>query len=188
MLMGKKASTAVSALALSATLAACGGSSSSGTGASSYMKQVCQGVVKFETSIRARSAALTPKSYPTLASRREALQGFLNGAVSDADQALSTIKGAGTPDVKNGKHVSSALTTAFTQVRGTLSQAASQAQSLPTNNPQAFKTAADSLGTSVRSSMTSIGSSLSGLNSPELETAAKSQASCAQLRSAAGGA
>ena len=70
---------------------------------------------------------------------------------------------------------------AFTQLKSALSQAATQAGSLPVTSPTAFKTAAQALGASVQSSMGTIGSSLGGLKSADLEKAAKKEPSCQNL-------
>ena len=76
------------------------------------------------------------------------------------------------------KQIQTAIVGAFTKLKGALSQAATQAGSLPTTNSTAFKTAAQSLGTTVQASMSSIGSSLSNLKSAELENAAKKEPAC----------
>ena len=70
---------------------------------------------------------------------------------------------------------------AFTQLKSALAQAATQAGSLPVTSPTAFKTGAQALGTSVQSSMSTIGSSLGGLKSADLEKAAKKEPSCQNL-------
>ncbi len=168
-------------LAMTAVLAGCGGSSSSKVSPAAYVKSICSTVGPFERSVQARSSALNLSSITDATHGKQALQSFLNDVVADTDKAVSQLKAAGTPDVNNGQKISTALVGAFTQLRGALHQAATNAGSLPTSSPQAFKTAAQSLGNTVKGSMTSIGSSLQGLQSPDLEKAAAKEPSCKTL-------
>jgi hypothetical protein len=170
-------------LVTSGLLAGCGGSSSSSVSPAAYVKSICSTVGPFEKDVQARSSALNLSSITNATQGKQALQGFLNAVVTDTDTAVSKLKAAGTPSVSNGKKISTALVAAFTQLRGALHQAATNAGSLPTSSPQAFKTAAQSLGNTVKGSMTSIGSGLQGLQSPDLEKAAAKEPSCKTLAS-----
>ena len=181
MLLGKKASATISLLAVSATLTACGGSSSSGTSPQAYVKAICNAVGPFERDVQARSAALNLSSIKSAEQGKTALQGFLTAVASDTDQAVTKLKSAGTPTVTNGKQIQTAIVSAFSQLRSTLEQAASSAGGLPTSSPAAFKLAAQALGKSVQTSMSSIGGSLGGLKNAELENAAKKEPACQSL-------
>ena len=57
--------------------------------------------------------------------------------------------------------------------------AVTKSDSLPTDSPSSFKTAAQALGASVRGSLNNIDSS--GLSNPDLEKAAANQAACKSL-------
>jgi hypothetical protein len=169
-------------LAASLTLGACGGgSSSSSVTPAAYVKSICQAVGPFEKDVQSRSSALNLSAIKNPAQGKTALQGFLSAVASDTDNAVSKLKSAGTPNIKNGKQISTAIVTAFTQLRGALSQAVSSANSLPTGSAAAFKTAAVALGNTVRTSMSNIGSGLTGLSSPALESAAKKEPACQTL-------
>ena len=171
-------------LAVSLTLGACGGGSSSGSSSvtpAAYVKAICQSVGPFEKDVQSRSSALNLGAIKNPAQGKTALQGFLSAVASDTDNAVSKLKAAGSPDVKNGKQISSAIVTAFSQLRGALSQAVSSANSLPTGSAAAFKPAAVTLGNPVRTSMSNIGSGLTGLSSPALESAAKKEPACQSL-------
>jgi hypothetical protein len=173
------------ALATMAILAGCGGSSGgSGVSAATYVKSICGAVGPFEKDVAARSSALSNLSSLSNASQgKKALQGFLTALVSDTDQAVSKLKAAGTPNVKNGKQIAASLVKAFGQLKAAMQKAQSSAGSLPTSSADAFKSAAQGLGTSVQTSMSSIGSSLSTLKSPELEKAAAKDPTCKSLSS-----
>ncbi len=167
-------------LAASVALGACGGGSSTVSPAA-YTKSICQAVGPFEKSVQSRSSALNLSSIKTPAEGKQALQAFLKAVASDTDQAVSKLKSAGVPSVSNGEKISTAIVGAFTQLHGALGQAVSSASALPTASAQAFKTAAVALGTNVRNSMSSIGTSLNGLKSPALESAAKKEPACQHL-------
>ncbi len=181
MLLGKKASATISLLAVSATLTACGGSSSSGTSPEAYVKSICNAVGPFEKDVQARSSALNLSSIKSATEGKTALQGFLNAVAADTDQAVTKLKAAGVPNVNNGKQIQTAIVTAFSQLKTALQQAATSAGSLPTGSPEAFKIAAQALGKSVQTSMSSIGGSLAGLKSSALEAAAKKEPACQNL-------
>jgi len=182
MLIRRRTTIIGGVLAVSLTLGACG-SSSSGVSAGTYVKSVCQAVGPFEKDVQSRSSALDLSTIKSPQEGKTALQGFLNAVAADTDKAVSQLKAAGSPDVKNGEKVSAAIVSAFTQLRGALGHAVTAAGNLPTSSATAFKTAAVSLGNTVRTSMSNIGSGLNGLSSPELESAAKKEKACQSLGS-----
>jgi hypothetical protein len=170
------------ALAPVALLAGCGGSSgSSGVSPKSYVTSVCSAVGPFEKDLLARSNALNVASLKSPAEGKQALQGFMSAVVTDTDRAISQLKAAGTPNVKNGGAISAAIVSAFNQLKGALVQVQAQTNALPTSSAAAFKAAANSLGASVRTSLSSIGAGLNGLKSPALEKAAKNTPACQKL-------
>ncbi len=179
--LGKKTSTLCGVLATSFALSACGGSSSSTVTPAAYVKSICQSIGPFEKDVSARSNALNFGSITSPAQGKTALQGFLAAIASDTDQAVSKLKSAGTPNVNNGKKISTAIVSAFTQLRGALGQASASANQLPTSSPTAFRSAAVTLGNTVRGSMNGIGAGLAGLKSPQLEAAAKKEQTCQHL-------
>jgi hypothetical protein len=172
---------AACAIAIAAGLAACGGSSSSGTTPAAYVKSICQAIGPFQKTVQQRSTALNLSNIKSPADGKKALQDFLNQVAADADKAVTQLKAAGTPSVDNGKKVSAAIVGAFTQLKAALQKAATQAGNLPTTSATAFQSAARSLGSTVQSSMSGIGGSLSNLKSPELEAAAKKEPACTSL-------
>ncbi len=171
------------ALVISGVLAGCGGSGSSGVSAATYVKSICSAVGPFEKDVATRSSSLNLSALSNASQGKKALQDFLTAIVADADKARSKLQAAGTPKVANGKKIASTLVDSFTRLKGALQQAQSQAGSLPTSSPAAFKSAAQALGTRVQSSMTAISGSLSGLKSPELERAAAKDPTCKSLAS-----
>jgi hypothetical protein len=181
---GRKTVGLVCVLVISITLTACGGSGSSGVSPATYVKSICQAIGPFEQSVQSRSTALKNLTgVKSPAQGKQLLQNFLNAVASDTDTALTKLKAAGSPSVSNGKQVSQAVVGAFTQLKSALQKAAASAGSLPTTSPEAFRAAAVQLGSSVQTSMTGIGSSLSNLKSSDLESAAKKEPACQSLAS-----
>jgi hypothetical protein len=162
--------------------AGCGSSDSSDSSkisASNYVKSVCSAISPLERDVVTRSSALNNTTAANATEAKKTLQGFLTAVEQDASQALSKIKSAGTPDISNGKAVAETIVKAFTELRDAMKLALNKSDSLPTDSPAAFKTAAQALGASVRGSLNNIDSS--GLSNPDLEKAAASQAACKSL-------
>jgi hypothetical protein len=180
-MLGRKIFACLATVAVAASLAACGGGGSSGVSAGDYVKSICNAIGPFEKDVASRSSALNLSNITSATQGKKALQDFLAAIVDDTQKAVDKLKSAGTPNVNNGKKISNAIVSAFSQVKGALTQAKAQAASLPTTDPAAFKNAAQSLGTGIRTSMSNIGASLTNLKSPELESAAKKEQACSSL-------
>jgi len=163
-----------------AACAGCGGSSgSSKVSASNYVSAVCSAISPLEKDVVTRSSALNNTTAANATEAKKTLQGFLTAVEQDSDHALSKIQSAGTPDISNGKAVAGTVVKAFTELRDAMRVALTKSNSLPTNSPASFKTAAQALGASVRGSLNGIDSS--GLSNPDLEKAAASQTACKSL-------
>jgi len=165
-------------------LAGCGSSSSSsGVSAATYVKAVCGAVRGWASDIDTRSGALNVATIKNAAEGKAAIQTFFKAAVTDTSDVVAKLQAAGEPSIKNGNTISAAFVSAFTQIETVLKKGQSQANTLPTKNPAAFRDAGRTLANSVQSSLNNIGSGLSGLKSPELESAAKKEPACASLTS-----
>ncbi|PZS08201.1 MAG: hypothetical protein DLM64_12935 [Solirubrobacterales bacterium] len=177
-MLGRKASATVGVLVMMALLAGCGGSSSSVSPAA-YAKSVCGAIGPFQQKLVSSGSLDLSKASPVQG--RQLLQHFFSSVATASDQAASQLKAAGSPKIGNGKAISSAIVTAFMQLKGSLTQAASQASSLPTASVQRFRTAAAQLSSGVKSSMASIDTSFSGLKSKELDKVVTSTPACQKL-------
>jgi hypothetical protein len=164
-------------------VSACGSSSSSSSGvsAASYVKSVCTAVRSWATDIAARSNALNVATIKNAPQGKTAIEGFFDAAVTDTTTVVTQLKSAGTPNVTNGKQISAALVSSFGQIESALTTGRSKAAALPTSSPTAFKSAGQSLASSVRSSLSNIGSSLNGLKSADLQAAAKKEPACSSV-------
>lgn len=169
-----------------AAFAGCGsGGSPSGVTAAAYVKSVCNAVAPFQGDVVKRSNELNATNFATAADGKKAIQGFLSAVATDTDRSVSKLKAAGTPAVTGGERVASDLVSAFKRLRSTIHHALKQANALPTDNPESFQKAANSLGKTVQTSISGIGGSLSQLRSPELDKAAANEPACRSLGGAA---
>jgi hypothetical protein len=184
-MLRRRTAAACSALVVAgAALTGCGGSSSSSSSSVSpavYVKAICSAVGPFEKDVQARSSALDLSTIKSAQEGKTALQGFLKAIAADSQTAVNRLKAAGDPDVDKGKQIQAAIVSAFTKLNSAMQQAAKSADQLPTNSPDAFRNAANALGTTVRNSMGGIGSSLNGLKSQALEQAAAKEPSCQSI-------
>jgi hypothetical protein len=188
----RKLSAAIALLAVVAIVTACGSSSSSGSGGSSssgvsaaaYVKAICTAVGPFEKDVAARSNALNSAKLTSAAQGKQAVQQFLSAVSTDTDQALTKLRAAGTPNVANGKEISTTIVSAFQQLHTAIGTALTQAKNLSTSSPQAFQKGATALGGTVQQSLGGISTSLGKLQSPDLEKAAAKEPSCTALSGA----
>jgi hypothetical protein len=179
------------ALALLIVVCLCAGCGSSGSSKSTpskvspaaYVKSVCSAISPLERDVVTRSSALnTPATDATHA--KQTLQGFLTAVAHESDRALTQIKAAGAPDIANGQQVADTIVRAFTQLRDAMRTAVTKSNSLPTGSAASFKTGAQALGTSVKSSLNNIDPS--GFRNPDIEKAAAKEPACKSLNSQSG--
>jgi hypothetical protein len=182
----KRLSPPLVAILACGALAACGSSSSSSSSATakvtaaSYVKALCSSIGPFERDVVTRSSALNLTSVKSPAEGKTALKTFLTAISGDTDTAVSKLNAAGTPNVSDGQHISSAILSAFRQLQSAMHTATTQADALSTQSATAFKNGAESLGKTVRDSMSRIGQNLqaSTLKSTDLQKAAQKEPSC----------
>ncbi len=174
--------TSAAAFATATLLAACGGSSStSGVSPSAYLKSVCTAVGAFRKDIQDKSTALSATSLKDPQHGKAALQAFVSASVSGADDAVSKLKDAGSPNVANGKSISSSIVAAFTQLSSAFRQSEASVKALSTSSAGAFKSGAQSIYQKLSTSLSGLLTGLSGLNSPALQQAAKKEPACQTL-------
>ena len=182
--------TALAVLAIAALVSACGSSGSSGSSSSSgvtaaqYVKSICTAVGPFEKDVAARSNKLNAAKLTNAAQGKKAVQDFLTAVSTDTDQALTKLQAAGTPNVTNGKAISTTIVSAFKQLKTAIGTALTQAKNLSTTSLQAFQKGATALGSTVQGSLGGISNSLGKLKSADLEKAAAKEPACTALNGA----
>ncbi len=150
------------ALSLGVTAVACGGGSSSSSGststtaasklsASQWIGQVCGTLTNWKNDLTTKSNNFQSQvsGSTDLQQAKSGLVSFLNSTVSSTNEMISQLQAAGAAPVKDGSAISQALVGGFQQIQVSFSQAQTQAQALPTDDPQAFSNQAKALGTSL---------------------------------------
>jgi hypothetical protein len=144
------------------------------------VKSVCTALGPVITDLKSKQAALVSATTPQQA--KSALQDYVSSLSTGLGTAIPKVQSAGTPSVSKGSAIQSAIVSSFTQLKTALAGAASQIGSIPTDNAAAFKAGFQSIATNLRSSTTGIQAGLSGLQSPELKSAASAEPACAALK------
>ena len=170
---------AIGLLVVLALCAGCGSSKSSKVGTSTYVKTVCSAISPLERDVITRTQALSGTTAASAVQAKKTLEGFLAAVSKDADEAVSRISSAGTPNISGGQTVATEIVKAFTQLRDAMHAAATKATSLPTGSASAYKSAAQALNANVRASLNNIDAS--GLSNPEIEQAAANEPACKSL-------
>ena len=170
------------AAALAAGVGACGGSSDPGAvSARVYVTSVCRAVGPFEREIATGAAVLDPSATSTPAQRKRMLEGYLRSVSVDAQLAVGELEAAKHPNVKRGRAIATAFLALFKRIDSGMRVAARRAARLPTGSVEAFRAADAALGRGVEGSMSDLGSSLSGLETTQLERAASRTPACQSL-------
>ncbi|MGH2729220.1 MAG: hypothetical protein ACRDJI_01280 [Actinomycetota bacterium] len=148
-------------IAAALVLAACGGGGPDTVGVQSWVSAFCSALSEWQNSVQDSASQLTEGLDPATGPEagKAALSGFIDGVIADTDDLIDATNDAGIPDVENGEEVSDALIAAFENARSALSETRGEIEDLPTD-PAQFGSQADEIGTSIRSSLSDIGSDL----------------------------
>jgi hypothetical protein len=172
-------------LALLAALfvAACGDDDDDGGGSADvgeYASDICTAFTDWTQAIQDRQTELQEGLQPGASPEegKEALQGFLDDAVSASEQLVEDVDAAGVPDTENGEDAAEALQGAAEGARDQLAEAQENVGDLPTDSPQAFGEAADQFGNDVRSALEGVGDGLQDIDTPELDEAIDEEEAC----------
>lgn len=164
-------------------IAACGDDDDDGGGSADvgdYASDICTAFTDWTQAIQDRQTELQEGLQPGASPEegKDALQGFLDDAVSASDQLVEDVEAAGTPDTDNGEEAADALQAAAEGARDQLAEAQENVADLPTDSPQAFGQAADEFGNDVRSALEGVGDGLQDIDTPELDEAIDKEEAC----------
>lgn len=172
------------ALATVALLAAtgCGGSGTkTGTvSANTYAGQVCTSLAGWLRDIQTRASGLESElgTHPSPSNGKSVLERFMGVAVADTENATSSLRGAGVPNVKNGKKISTALVEAFERAQRTLKGMQSKLSSMSATSAAALRAEARRISDGVQALPLDLTTGLANLSSSELDKAASESAAC----------
>ncbi len=148
--------------------------------AQEYATDICGALDAWVTASQDRASSLTGVLNPTDTpeNRRDVLAGYIDGVIDDTEALLDDVQAAGVPDVDGGEQIAGQIADAFDSVRTELEQTRDDVDALPTDDPAAFTAAATQLGTSIQTSLTAVGTSVSGISEPELNQAFATEPAC----------
>jgi hypothetical protein len=170
-----------------AVLAGCGSSSSTppaGTvAASAYVGQFCTSVVSWYRGLSVHSSTLNNElaAAPKPAATKKSLESFLSVSITDTEGVVSSLRGAGVPDVKNGSSVSKTLVSAFESAESALKALQPSVATISSSDSAASEQQAASVGKHVSEAVKAIPLSFAALGtvkSPELVSAIKTSSAC----------
>jgi hypothetical protein len=152
-----KRTVAVLTVALAgAALAACGGDRR-GDGdrvdARRWTANVCDGALAWRREIESLAADVEEQvaGAEDTARLKRLFTAYFGDAVEATDRALGELDRAGTPDVEDGEAITTDVREAFGRVRETLDDAREDAESLPTDDPEAFAVGLEKIVTAMES-------------------------------------
>jgi len=177
--------------ALAATLLAAGllggcGSSDTSPGtvsATSYAGAVCTSVVSWVRTLQNRAGTLQSQipASATAPEAKKTLEDFVDESIAQTESVIHALHGAGVPNVKNGKELSTALIQAFEHANAQLKEIQHR---LTTMQPSAASDVnvmheeARHISSSVQALPLDLGTGLAGLSSSELQKAANESEAC----------
>jgi len=160
--------------------------SSKPVSASAWTHKVCQSLSKWEAKIKSLASSMSSQLQrsATVAGARKGLTQFLQKVGDATGQLVQQTDGAGTPKVDQGKAVAQFFHDALTQLKQVFSQGLARAKNLP-NDPQAFASAAENLGTQIQNGEQQVGTVFSDaktrFSAPDIDAALKSDPACSSL-------
>jgi hypothetical protein len=164
---------------------ACGDDDDGGGGgdtvsAGDYASDICTAFLGWRDAIQQRQEDLQEGLSPGISPQegRDALDGFLTDAVEASDELVTQVDDAGAPDAENGEEAAQALQDAAQAARDELDKARADVEALPTDDREAFSSAADQLGNNVRDALSEVGSGLEDIQSEELDKAFDEEEAC----------
>lgn len=171
-------------LAAGLFLGACGGDEGGGQ-AEAYASSICQAFSTWVNDISQRNQTLTASLGPqaTPAEGKEQLQVFLDSVLQDTDKLISSVDAADVPDVEGGQRAAAQIKSATQRAKTSFESARTQVDQLPTDNPSAFRTGAQQIGSQIGSSLSAVGQELRNrAQSEEIRQAFQDSPTCARLR------
>lgn len=166
-------------LASAAILAsACGGDES--VSVDDYANDLCTALISWTETVRTSQTELQESSQPgrSPGDDRDALQRFVDQAVAASDELVEDVEAAGAPGTENGEEAAEAFRAAAADTRSELEDAQDEVADLPTDSPQAYRTAVDDLVTELSGTLDGIDDQLQDVDAPELERALDEASAC----------
>ncbi len=127
-------------------------------------------------------ANLDPSSVEAL---KDAMVTFLGDVIASTDAVIADVEDLGVPDVEDGDAAAQHLLTGLRDSRGVFENARDRVEAMSTDDPSAFGQELQTLGTDIRTSMSTIGEDLGQFESPELDQVSEDIPECEEVAASA---
>jgi hypothetical protein len=177
-----KVRLALTGIAVTLALAACGSGGSSGVTAAAYVRSACGTLATWKSDVTAAAAKLQTagSAAKSLAQGKLEYVAFVTSLVTATTKAASGLKSAGIPNVKDGKQAAETLSQAFTQASTNLAGTIAKAKAIPTTSAAAYQAAASGVSNQFKSSLNTLASA-SPKRNDQLRAAAGKDPTCRAL-------
>ena len=116
---------------------------------------------------------------------RDQLVQFVGSAVTATDEMLNGVEGLGAPDVEDGEEIANEIQSGLADLRQVFIDGQERAADLPVDNPAAFASEAEALGTDISEAGDEIAANFEALDnelrSEELDRAFDDEPACAAI-------
>ena len=164
-----------------------GGGSASGADPEQYAADICGAISDWRKELQTSQTTMSSKlgASPTPEEVKTQLVAFMEGATKSTEDMVDKVKEAGPPDIEKGEALQRDLEQGLTAAQTAFASARDEVKKLPTDNPSAFQSQAQKLGTTLTEEGTKIGETFNGLStkydSDELNEAFDKEPSCQGL-------
>ena len=163
---------------LAVLVSACGGDDA--VAVDDYANDLCTALTGWTESLRDRQVELQEGAEPGASPEadRDALQRFVDGAVAASETLVDEVEAAGEPDIDDGGEVAELFRSAAEDTRSELQEAQDEVAQIPTDPPEAYRTAVDEFSTDVRNTIEGIDEHFQDADAPELDMALDEASAC----------
>ncbi len=171
---------ACSLLLVSAALLASACGEDESVSVDDYASDLCTALISWTEAVRTSQTDLQESAELGRPAEddREALQEFVDQVVDASDRLVEDLGAAGTPDTDNGEEAAAAFRTAAVDTRDELEDAQDEVEELPTDGPQAYRSAVDEFVGELSGTLDGIDDQLQDVDAPELERALDEASAC----------
>ena len=168
---------AILATALALAISGCGDDS---VEVGDYANDLCTSLKGWTQDLRESQTELQEKADPSasLESDRDALQQFVDEAVTATEDLRQEVEDAGEPDIDGGGEVADALQDAVDDIHSRLETARDEVGDIPADNPEDYRRAVDDFVTNLRTTLEGIDEHFEDVDAPDLDTALDDASAC----------